>query len=176
MDAHGYQTPDLASVLRTLAQYVPAAPQSNGLIQEDHTRYTEEAIEEGEYDPSEIVDAIVQEPLISSVPPTTSVQRPPQFHRSAPAPAIDPRTITDWPSALRHVMKTVARSDAIMARVKRMIKVQYEHEQQWWEGRQGLLRKQEGREEGRKKLDEVLYAHPIASCCSVVLRACTDGR
>jgi len=53
-------------------------------------------------------------------------------------------------------MRTVARSEGTMARVKRMIRVQHEHEQQWWDGRQALLQKQEGREEGRKKLDEVL--------------------
>jgi hypothetical protein len=37
-----------------------------------------------------------------------------------------------------------------------MIKVQHEHEEEWWKGRQDLLRKQEARIEGQKKLDEVL--------------------
>jgi len=37
-----------------------------------------------------------------------------------------------------------------------MIKVQHEHEEQWFNGRKALIEKQKGREEGQKKLDEVL--------------------
>jgi hypothetical protein len=37
-----------------------------------------------------------------------------------------------------------------------MIKVQHEHEEQWWNGRQALIEKQAGRAEAQKKLDEVL--------------------
>lgn len=39
-----------------------------------------------------------------------------------------------------------------------MIKIQHEHEEQWWNGRNALIEKQKGRKEGQKKLDEVLKA------------------
>jgi L-rhamnose mutarotase len=37
-----------------------------------------------------------------------------------------------------------------------MIKVQHEHEQEWWDAREALVKKQGARAEGQKKLDEVL--------------------
>jgi len=37
-----------------------------------------------------------------------------------------------------------------------MIKVQHEHEVQWWKGRQDFIEKQKARKENQKKLDEVL--------------------
>jgi L-rhamnose mutarotase len=40
-----------------------------------------------------------------------------------------------------------------------MIKVQHEHEQQWWEGRKALIERQKARKEGQKKLDDVLYVY-----------------
>lgn len=39
-----------------------------------------------------------------------------------------------------------------------MIKIQHEHEEQWFNGRKVLIEKQMAREEGQKKLDEVLKA------------------
>jgi hypothetical protein len=37
-----------------------------------------------------------------------------------------------------------------------MMKVQHEHEEQWFNSRKALIEKQGAREEGQKKLDEVL--------------------
>lgn len=37
-----------------------------------------------------------------------------------------------------------------------MIRVQNEHEAQWFKGREALIEKQKARKEGQKKLDEVL--------------------
>jgi hypothetical protein len=37
-----------------------------------------------------------------------------------------------------------------------MIKVQHEHEEQWWEGRKALIERQKARKEGQKKLEDVL--------------------
>jgi len=53
-------------------------------------------------------------------------------------------------------MKTVARSDAIQMRIRKLIQVQHEHEKQWWEGRKALVERQSARAEGQKKLDDVL--------------------
>ena len=38
-----------------------------------------------------------------------------------------------------------------------MIKVQHEHEAQWFQGRKELVVRQQSREEGQKKMDEVMY-------------------
>jgi len=70
-------------------------------------------------------------------------------------------------------MRTVAKHDSILQEVRRvslfaidltgveahtyqMIKVQHEHEEQWWKGREALIEKQKSRKEGQKKLDDVL--------------------
>lgn len=130
-------TPDLASVLKTLASLAPQNQQ--------------------------------QAPLIVW-PQSTQAN-----HNTTPAggaKVIDPATILDWSSGLRCVMKTVAKHDGILHEIRRvrsliripldityplqMIKVQHEHEEQWWKGREALKQTQEARKEGQKKLDEVL--------------------
>jgi hypothetical protein len=40
--------------------------------------------------------------------------------------------------------------------ILQMMKVQREHEEQWWSGREMLIEKQKARKEGQKKLDDVL--------------------
>lgn len=47
-----------------------------------------------------------------------------------------------------------------MARIRQLIRTQQQHERQWWEGREALVRKQQQRGEGRKALDDVLYVRP----------------
>lgn len=42
-----------------------------------------------------------------------------------------------------------------------MIKVQHEHEEQWWKSREALIERQKAREEGQKKIDEVLCVSPL---------------
>jgi hypothetical protein len=160
MQSNVYQTPDLASVLRTLAQYAPPAAEATAASHSrefvEQTQAPEYDLEEGEYDPSHPANGVVQGQTFVSMTPTQPVLQTVERPKLPAKSAVDPTSIVDWPAALRHVMRTVARSEGTMARVKRMIRVQHEHEQQWWDGRQALLQKQEGREEGRKKLDEVL--------------------
>lgn len=71
---------------------------------------------------------------------------------------MDPATIIDWSSGLRCVMKTVAKHENVLQEVRKMIKVQNEHEEQWWKGREALIERQKARKEGQRKLDEVLKA------------------
>lgn len=160
MDYNGYQTPDLASVLRTLSQYAPPAPQADAESQDrgsaDQAKTPDYDLEEGEYEPSDPKNGISLEQDLAPESRVRPVQQPIERQELPAKSVVDATSITDWPAALRHVMRTVARNEATIARVKRMIRVQHEHEQQWWDGRLALLRKQGGREEGRKKLDEVL--------------------
>ena len=151
--------PDLASILRTLAAYTPV-PASRPLCSNDYqaplsrdnrpTLDGSEELEEGEYDP--------HQPLISNNPsqyPQTATQVRPITPPAKP-PATDPTTITTYPAALRYITKTIVRNEQIMARIRKLIDVQHQHEQQWWEGREALLKKQSGREEARRKVGEVL--------------------
>ena len=140
-----YQLPDLNSVLQTLASITgPQNQPQQGIVSQ------------------------------ASAPLSGHVQGQQQTAAAGPGPEkkiIDPATITDWSSGLRCVMKTVAAHENIIKEIRRvsrfrfstsnvnlgqMIKVQHEHEAEWWKGRQALLQKQEARIEGQKKLDEVL--------------------
>ena len=157
MASNEYQTPDLASVLRTLAAYVPPPPQPTseqvqfGPLQPTVPFLSE--LEEGEYEPEASLD----------VRPSTILEPPAKVQpvRNIPSPVpkqpvVDATSITTWPAALRHVTKTVARSESIMARIRKLIEVQHQHECQWWEGRKALIQKQKDRVEGRRKVEEVL--------------------
>jgi hypothetical protein len=42
-------------------------------------------------------------------------------------------------------------------RIAHLIHTQQQHERQWWAGREALVQKLENREEGRKKLNDVLW-------------------
>ncbi|KAI9793211.1 MAG: hypothetical protein M1816_000632 [Peltula sp. TS41687] len=157
-----YQPPDLASVLKTLAQFAPSRPPAPASIEQSLPSSTagDDLPEEGEYEPA---DAIIPPVAAETIRrPTTTASN----HLASKRPAaVDACTIIDWPNGLRCVMKTVARNDAILARIRKaQIRTWFQIwwltkiNQSRWEGRQALLKKQEERKEGRKKLDDVLYA------------------
>ncbi|KAF7920183.1 uncharacterized protein EAE97_011524 [Botrytis byssoidea] len=72
--------------------------------------------------------------------------------------AVDPATIIDWSAGLRCVMRTLNKHDHVLQEIRKMIKVQHEHEEQWWKSREALIERQVARKEGQKKLEEVLKA------------------
>lgn len=64
-------------------------------------------------------------------PPDPRLQHPSNLHHyrpesaavaptPAPPPPIDPKTIADWPTALKHVMNTLGKDEAVMAQVKKV--------------------------------------------------------
>lgn len=169
MASTDYQPPDLASVLATLATYAPPQPSAyQHPTPHPQPPPIESDLEEGEYDPSDFKPSISQPSNISNSalesrnpapPPTASPQaRPSQTRTSqlASAPIESVSKIISWPPALRHVMKTIVSNPAISHQIQHLIRTQHQHERQWWSGRESLLKKQKGREEGRKKLDDVL--------------------
>jgi len=145
-----YQPPDLASVLRTLAALAPQGQQtSNPSVSSSNLRLPD-PVQGPELQRQ-------QQPWGQPVGHTPDPPRP--ITGSNPGQKIiDPATIIDWSSGLRCVMKTVARHDSVLDEIQKMIKVQNEHEKQWWDGRVALVKKQEARIEGQKKLDEMLKA------------------
>ncbi|CAI7593946.1 unnamed protein product [Penicillium glandicola] len=75
---------------------------------------------------------------------------------STSASASDSSTITTWPAALRHVMRTVGQNEETQARIRGVIRSQHRHEQQWFHAREALLKQQQGRPEKQRELDAVL--------------------
>ncbi|KAJ5200232.1 Protein of unknown function DUF2458 [Penicillium cf. griseofulvum] len=87
-------------------------------------------------------------------PPQPRISRPPTTSTSIS----DSSTITTWPAALRHVMRTVGQNEDTQARIRGVIRSQHRHEQQWFDAREALLKQQQGRPEKQRELDAVLRA------------------
>jgi L-rhamnose mutarotase len=158
MSSNNYETPDLASVLSILAGLAPHNQQNQAQAPpQSHTPPF----------PPQTVPSNTQQPW------EVGNQARASTTTNAQVNVVDPATIIEWSAGLRCVMRTVAKHDSILEDVRRvslfaidltgveahtcqMIKVQHEHEQQWWKGREALIEKQKSRKEGQKKLDDVL--------------------
>ncbi|KAF4621543.1 hypothetical protein G7Y89_g14530 [Cudoniella acicularis] len=140
------KTPDLATVLRTLAGLAPqnpTPPQQPQSAVQDQVPPSNDQIQ-------------FQQALQQQLDRASQFSQPPPVN-TAPK-IVDPATILEWSAGLRSVMKTVANRENVINDIRRMIKVQHEHEEQWWKGREALIERQKERKEGQKKLDEVLKA------------------
>ncbi|KAI5299819.1 hypothetical protein KEM56_002948 [Ascosphaera pollenicola] len=73
-------------------------------------------------------------------------------------PLVDPSTITTWPVALKHVMKTVGQNDELQGIIRKLIRLQHDSENKWWSERNELLEKQHSRAGKQKQLDDALRA------------------
>ncbi|RFU27589.1 hypothetical protein B7463_g8764, partial [Scytalidium lignicola] len=148
--SQGYQPPDLASVLRTLASLTPQSQQQNG-------QNGQQNVQNVQYPRNHLQ---TQPPPQPPQPAVMATPTPPLGRTPTPTTAtvVDPATITEWSTGLRCVMKTVSKNETILQEIKKMIKVQHEHEEQWWKSREALIERQKQRKEGQKKLDEVLKA------------------
>lgn len=151
-------TPDLASILATLASLAPQGQESQHVAPGQHahpqpTPLLQQAPQPYQQTVTDHAPALLQQwqqPI------------PVQIHvRSTPVEVpsvrvIDPATILDWSAGLKCVMRTVAKQENILNDIRRMIRSQQEHEQQWWDSRLDLVEKQRARVEGQKKLESVL--------------------
>ncbi|KAH8432590.1 uncharacterized protein LDX57_010221 [Aspergillus melleus] len=154
--SHDYNAADLTSVLRTLsALSTPALPPQDPPhpIHPDHDAY-------------EPTDALPPAPVPAPTPSESSTKRSgpdptsqPSRPRATGNPAAtlgDTSSITTWPAALRHVMRAVSQSEDLLQRIRWLIQRQHDHEKQWWQGREALLKKQRARVDKKKELDDVL--------------------
>ncbi|KAJ5498817.1 Protein of unknown function DUF2458 [Penicillium expansum] len=136
-----YNASDLNSVLSTLSSL---ASQGQGSSNQHITTPTHPAkITSSQSKPS-------QDPR----PPQARITRPSTTSTSAS----DSSTITTWPAALKHVMRTVGQNEETQARIRGVIRSQHRHEQQWFQAREALLKQQQGRPEKQRELDAVLRA------------------
>lgn len=88
--------------------------------------------------------------------PPSPTSHPPLSKPSPEPSAPSSSKITTWAPALRHVTKLVVPNPDVTRRITHLIYTQHKHERQWWSGREALVQKLESREEGRKKLNDVL--------------------
>lgn len=168
MDSQPYNAADLTSVLRTLSALSsnPPPPEKDSPATAHHTHGEDDELEEE--DPYEPTDSL---PLSTPIPaPAQQTQQreqhqqpsphgPPAHAAPQPQPAlktVDISSITTWPAALRHVMRTVAQNETTQQRIRFLIQRQHDHEKQWWRGRVALVEKQRARADKKKELDQVL--------------------
>lgn len=124
MATASHQTPDLASVLHTLAQYTPVADNPTSPSTPESG-----VIDDGvDYEPPEatVPDLQPRSEQNSSGPQSHPVSKQPPAatqSRAKVSVSVDPAKITDWPNGLRHVMRTVARNDGNIARIKKVCRM-----------------------------------------------------
>ncbi|ESZ96292.1 hypothetical protein SBOR_3347 [Sclerotinia borealis F-4128] len=148
------QTPDLASVMKILAGLTQAKDQQQAQSSTQTSSAFSAPTPEIRSHGSATQPQQWPQPVNPSVMHHQSLQSQPVNNSKL----VDSATIIDWSAGLRCVMKTVAKHDHVLQEIRKMIKVQHEHEEQWWRGREALIEKQAAREKGQKKLEEVLKA------------------
>ena len=161
MNAYDYQTPDLASILRTLSGQTPQnlQPAVGTYYNTNHaslggfpgTSYTPEQ--------PQVPLALPYNSFHHHLPPIESPKPEPKVDpepKQTPKPSVDPKTITSWAPALRYVTKLVAQDEGFTERVRKLIKSQHDHERQWFKGREELLEGRRKREQGRNAINDVL--------------------
>lgn len=161
MASSEYNPSDLTSVLRTLSSLSnPASPANSGLLNHGVRRAGEAADNDDSYEPSDAIPTSIahtqhMHTTGHSIPPRRTPVEPAANSGSGKKP-IDPSAITAWPAGLKYVVQTVLQNEALQHRIRRLIQSQHDHERQWWQGREALLKKQEARVEKKKELDRVL--------------------
>lgn len=134
-----YNAPDLNSVLQTLSSLTsptPAAPDA----------------------PPSQPQAQIASQRQAGRPGNIQHPQPNSESRSG-TPTTDASTITTWPAALRHVMRTVGQDEETQLRIRGLIRSQHSHERQWWKGREALVQRHQARGDKKKELDAVLYVN-----------------
>ncbi|KFX86185.1 hypothetical protein V490_09184, partial [Pseudogymnoascus sp. VKM F-3557] len=134
--------PNLADILRTLSALAPQPQQQDQ--------------QQTQSNPSNPYH--FSAPIPQPRPPFEVPSRPPQPQPAPAAPIQDASKITDWPTALRCVMRSVASNERVVGEIRKLIQTQHEHETQWCAGRRELAMKIDARKVGQKKLDDVLRA------------------
>lgn len=71
-------------------------------------------------------------------------------------PQTNPRTITTWPAAIRHITFLSAQHAHLATSIRKLIANQHDNERQWHTSRLALLEKQKARVAGKRELDDVL--------------------
>ena len=136
------QNPRLASILQNLAQFTQPAVQNQSQTP-DHALAA--------------IPGALNHSTASTPSNGSSLALPTQDPRKRPTtPQPDSSRITEWPAAVKYVMKTLSQNPETSSKVKRLIKNQHDNERQWWASREALIAKHKGREENKKKANDLL--------------------
>ncbi|KAI5205700.1 hypothetical protein E4T39_02800 [Aureobasidium subglaciale] len=176
-------TPDLASILATLAQF---APQQQEQQQPPQPSATPPAITDPRLQRRQQHQNIQSssQPPYNQIPPQAQQHdnRPPNSYnpqaaifqpvkpqgRSAPQPPrtstpqqqeqtiIDPATITEWSAGLRCVTKIAAQNPGFAEKIRGLINDQRRNEMQWYSSRQALKQMQAKRSASSNELQNIL--------------------
>jgi len=113
MSANENQTPDLASILKTLANLNSQKQQQHQQQQSQETTQDRQ--------PLPFSAPLVQEPPVIQQPQHIWQQQAP-YHIPTPVNVrlIDPATIIDWSSGLKCVMRTVAKHENMLDDIRRV--------------------------------------------------------
>ncbi|RAK76026.1 uncharacterized protein BO72DRAFT_381092 [Aspergillus fijiensis CBS 313.89] len=162
-----YNSADLTSVLRTLSalsnQQSPASSSDIVPPTDSQAHHPDDPEDNDPYEPSETLPSVPvtrqqqaqqQKALPSPNPSYTHPPRAQTTHEGTTGG--DSSSITTWNAALRHVMRTVSQHENLQSRIRWLIRRQHDHEKQWWQGREALVKKQQARTEKKKELDAVL--------------------
>ncbi|KAF3104050.1 hypothetical protein TWF569_004453 [Orbilia oligospora] len=140
--------PHLAQVLKALQETTSdSQPQNHQLSQQS-------------YDPRRIYQP--------DIPLPQPVQAPQAYiqHASPPLPVserVDPRTITQWPAALKYITTVITTNPAAMERLKKMKLHQKDHEKQWWRSREVILQRHSKNSDNRVAMDSVLKSFGVST-------------
>ncbi|RAH68997.1 uncharacterized protein BO66DRAFT_376650 [Aspergillus aculeatinus CBS 121060] len=166
-----YNSADLTSVLRTLSalsnQQSPASSSDIVPPTDSQAHHPDDPEDNDPYEPSETLPSVPvthqqqaqqQAQQKKALPsPNPSYTHPPRAQTTQNSTTGgDPSSITTWNAALRHVMRTVSQNENLQSRIRWLIRRQHDHEKQWWQGREALVKKQQARTEKKKELDAVL--------------------
>ncbi|KAK6524948.1 hypothetical protein TWF281_011838 [Arthrobotrys megalospora] len=103
------------------------------------------------------------------IPLPQPVQPPQTYTQPAPAPAppasdrVDPRTITQWPAALKYITTVIIPNSVAMERLKKMKMHQKDHEKQWWHSREAILERHSNSSNNRMAMDSVLKTFGVST-------------
>ncbi|KAJ5334988.1 Protein of unknown function DUF2458 [Penicillium brevicompactum] len=145
MAEQNYNAADLNSVLQTLSSLAPQAQVSQNTTPAPAPPKRSFSSTNTNAPPGQTQDPRQKHPQPSpSNRPSTSTY------------GANSSTITTWPIALRHVMRTVGQNEETQIRIRGMIRSQHHHEQSWFDSRQALIKQQQGRPQKQRELDAVL--------------------
>ncbi|EWC47068.1 hypothetical protein DRE_03437 [Drechslerella stenobrocha 248] len=165
--------PRLAQILQTLSETSAAAgppppPQSISQPQQGHLALLSQLQAQLQQQPSQPYDPrqVYQPDLVhhhhhhqqppapapAHVPPASAP--PPQ---APPANTVNPRTITQWPDALKYITTVVINNPIAMDRLRKMKLHQRDHERQWWQGREAIINRHSNSSSSKLTMDSVLH-------------------
>ncbi|KAF3929609.1 hypothetical protein ABW19_dt0209637 [Dactylella cylindrospora] len=123
------------------------------------------------YDPRRIFQTDSPQPIVPAQhakPPVPSAGPvAPALTTQELAPEkVDPKSITQWPAALKYITSVVTKNEVVMNRLKKMKMHQQEHERLWWKNREEIVKRHSNSANSRLAMASVLKTFGATSTAS----------